>query len=232
MSSEVIHVSTGDKLGFAVSILLHLLVGAGLMGAFGGNSSKPFGFQRQGDPTWIEIGIASQGAQMSSRPSQKKLETRAQDREDVIVKSKPDTPEAQITATHQLPTQDSLGAAQSGQFGLRDGTVAKGPVGSATGAQVSERDRYLYELKILLEGRKTYPQMARQRGESGRVIVRFQVQPDGQIEAVEIADPSEFHRLNQAAIELVKGVRRYKPFTGSIGVQTLTLEVPIEYVLN
>ncbi|UOF01291.1 energy transducer TonB [Bdellovibrio reynosensis] len=120
--------------------------------------------------------------------------------------------------------------------GSAEGSSSKGAVsgreGVADGAEVSPEDRYLYELKKLLERRKRYPMMAKRMGQSGKVTMRFTLNADGSLSASEIIEKSPFDTLNQAAVELVKGIDGMKPFPKEIQRGSWSITVPIEYVLN
>lgn len=98
------------------------------------------------------------------------------------------------------------------------------------GAQADARDRYLDDLRVLLEGRKTYPKVSRYMNESGLVRVRFVVRRDGRIEGIQIVQPSAFERLNRAAHDLVASLATYEPPPGNAA--SVQVELPIEYVLK
>jgi protein TonB len=55
-----------------------------------------------------------------------------------------------------------------------------------------------------IAARKTYPEEARQRGEEGRVAVRFTVDRSGRVLDAAIVGPSGSQRLDEAAVELLK----------------------------
>lgn len=57
-----------------------------------------------------------------------------------------------------------------------------------------------------------YPSASRRFGEQGRVVLRVLIGADGQAEKIELAEPSAFRRLNEAAIEAARRAL-YKPHT-------------------
>ncbi|WP_253715570.1 energy transducer TonB [Bdellovibrio bacteriovorus] len=117
------------------------------------------------------------------------------------------------------------------------GTVAQsgalsGREGVATGSEVSPEDRYLYELKKLLERRKNYPLMARKMGHTGTVTMRFTLKPDGTLAGSEVVGKAPYESLNQAAVTLVEGINGMKPFPQEIRKDSWSITVPIEYTLK
>ncbi len=109
---------------------------------------------------------------------------------------------------------------------------AAGPVGARDGVEVAEIDRYLYELRLTLEGRKTYPTLSRRLREAGEVLVEFKVLKDGSIQAVSVVRPSPFARLDEAAQALVASLGHFKPLPDSVRQADLTVKLPIRYALN
>lgn len=113
------------------------------------------------------------------------------------------------------------------------GAAAKnGPAGEATGREVGEMDRYLYELRVTLETRKTYPTLSRRLREAGEVLVEFKVKKDGTLEAVNVVKESGFARLNDAAVQLVASLGRFRPLPDGTGRAELSVKLPIRYALE
>lgn len=108
----------------------------------------------------------------------------------------------------------------------------QGREGVANGQEVSPEDRYLYEIKKLLERRKRYPQMARKMGHAGKVTMSLTLAQDGSLIESEVIAASPFETLNRAAQELVKGIHGLKPFPQEIQRTSWQITVPIEYSLN
>ncbi len=219
-----------------ISAGVHTLLIASLLVLGRETMNVPRGVKLRGEASLIEMDVKS-----SSHLKVKFLSPRA-NREDVLMKmpSQPKRMNAKneksrsLDRVSQTPeTQDTKPRGESAEnFGTQQGSVSAGQVGEKNGLEASVKERYLYELRTLIEGRKIYPRFARSLRETGRVMVRFQVLRDGQIEGIELASGSSFQRLNQAAIELIKGIGKYRPIPGELVADKLTLELPIEYILN
>lgn len=113
---------------------------------------------------------------------------------------------------------------------------AKGAVsgreGVANGQEVSPEDRYLYEIRKLLERRKTYPAMAQKMGHTGRVLMRFTLAQDGSVIESEVLEKASYETLNKAADALVRSISKEKPFPHEIRKTTWSITVPIDYAIN
>lgn len=134
------------------------------------------------------------------------------------------------TATVSPPVPD--GKTAGSLAGTSDKGALEGREGVANGIEVSPEQRYLYEIKKLLERRKRYPVMARKMGQTGRVMMRFTLAQDGSLVASEVLEKAPYEILNQAAHDLVKGIHGMKPFPHEIQRTSWSITVPIEYVLN
>lgn len=108
----------------------------------------------------------------------------------------------------------------------------EGREGVRNGQEVSAEDRYLFELRKLLERKKRYPMMARKMGHEGRVLVSFTLAPDGSVTKSEVVEKAEFESLNEAAHELVKSIHGAKPFPEEIHKTTWNITLPIDFSLN
>ncbi len=106
------------------------------------------------------------------------------------------------------------------------------PAGAAEGRELSARERYLFELRSLIEQKKVYPPLARRLGESGVVSLEFSVLKDGKIVDPRIKAASAHDRLNKAAMELLEQVRNARPLPDEIRGEKLTVVLPIDYQLN
>lgn len=147
------------------------------------------------------------------------VEELAPTEKDVVIKKK--TPK-KIVKNQETPRPQ-----QAGTLGAN-----LGPEGVANGQEVSSEERYLYELKKLLERRKTYPAMAKRMGQTGRVLMSFTLAKDGSVISSEVLEKASYESLNRAADDLIKSIDGVKPFPQEITKTTWRITVPIEYVLN
>ena len=77
-----------------------------------------------------------------------------------------------------------------------------------------------------------YPAMSRRLGESGRVIVRVLIGPDGQARQARIDRSSGFERLDRLALETARDRWRYVPGTRNGVPQEMWFDVPFDFVLE
>ncbi|RZA07009.1 MAG: energy transducer TonB [Proteobacteria bacterium] len=131
-----------------------------------------------------------------------------------------------------VETAASAAAASAASAATAATKSAPGPVGIATGQEVAEMERYLFELRVTLEKRKTYPSLSRRLREAGEVLVEFKVKKDGSLEAVNVLKESSFARLNDAAIQLVASLGKFRPFPEGSQQAELSVKLPIRYALE
>lgn len=188
---------------------------------------RPWGTDRLGDPTFVEV---------TELASVRKAVTPRVLAKTTVVATEPSVSSQAPLATNSGKTTETkpVSPTQSlvGSFGKADGTALSGELGSANGAKLSPRDRYLSDLRTTLEARKRYPSLSRRMSETGRVLVRFQISRSGQFSDITVLKSSGYDRLNSAAIALVQELGRYREFPESIADASLLVEIPIDYVLN
>jgi periplasmic protein TonB len=76
-----------------------------------------------------------------------------------------------------------------------------------------------------------YPDSAKQRGEQGRALLRVEVTADGRAAAVSVLRSTGFARLDQSAVEAVRGWR-FLPATRGGRPIAATAEVPVNFELS
>jgi periplasmic protein TonB len=121
----------------------------------------------------------------------------------------------------------------------KSGSVSRDGAGGGTGTGGSpsvktakiEQLYALYLRHTLMEA-KHYPVMARKRRMEGKVEVAFVITADGRIRDVRITVPSRHALLNQATIEAVRTVGRFRPLPSEIGKKTLEVTIPFVYVIK
>ncbi|RYZ75264.1 MAG: energy transducer TonB [Proteobacteria bacterium] len=182
-------------------------------------SPLPIGVNRRGDATLIELG--------SSTPSKKTAPRVSRNADDIVVKT--ESPAKKIDEDEQKRVAQTSTTQTDAQFGSATGTADSGALGVANGSEVSERERYLYELHRLIDGRKVYPSLAKRMRQTGKVLVQFEILKDGEIQNVIIKSPSSHERLNEAASQLIAGIKHYRPLPKSAGSDRLSVTVPVDY---
>jgi len=93
------------------------------------------------------------------------------------------------------------------------------------------RDDYLARLREKVESARFYPDRARRMGQEGRVVVRFVVRAGGQLERVDLAEPSSFPLLNQAAMETIRSLSSLPPLPPDFG-DRMEVTIPLVYRLE
>lgn len=111
------------------------------------------------------------------------------------------------TSTSDHNTGPPIMAQQAGK------TPAVTTVTASTGQPTAEdkaRSRYQQEhfgyIRDLIMQQLTYPQLARRRGWSGRVVLAFVVAEDGNVRSIKVKESSGYSVLDTSAVETVKNV--------------------------
>ena len=78
---------------------------------------------------------------------------------------------------------------------------------------------------------RTYPEMARELGRQGTVVVQITVDPDGHVRDVKLVQGSGSESLDRAAQELVRGAH-LPPFPSDMRLPQQTVTLPIRYQLE
>ena len=78
----------------------------------------------------------------------------------------------------------------------------------------------------------TYPAMSKRLGESGRVVVRVLIGPDGRAQDARIQRSSGFDRLDQVALETARDRWRYVPGTRNGVPEAMWFNVTLNFVLE
>jgi protein TonB len=92
--------------------------------------------------------------------------------------------------------------------------------------------KYLLGLSALVERQKSYPYIARQRGQQGQVRVRFVVERDGCVSDIRVVGSSGYPSLDADAADTLRRVGRVPPLPREIGSDRLRLEIPLTYRLS
>jgi protein TonB len=125
----------------------------------------------------------------------------------------------------QSPPEVATSGASASFAGVNVGLSAAG----SAQALMNAENKYLSELRQLLESKKEYPMAARRMGHRGRVVVRFVLERDGRVRLAEIVQASSSEILNRAARGLIDGLQDVKPFPKEVALAEWAVVVPIEY---
>lgn len=82
-----------------------------------------------------------------------------------------------------------------------------------------------------LESHKRYPEDARQRGEEGRVVLRFRVNRYGRVLSSQVVSSSGYGDLDQAVENMMRGAT-LPPFPPSMAEPEIEVSVVIRFGLS
>jgi len=154
-----------------------------------------------------------------------------------LVKAPARTPPAAVVVATELPAPVSLQtvlppATTSPQASTEDkAAVAEQSVHGATEQIRSDRAAYMRALMAALLQHRSYPPEARKQRARGTVHVRFSLNREGHVLAASIARGAGFEILETAALQVLRSADPLPPIPDSLGVDRLTVTVPIEYSL-
>ena len=161
----------------------------------------------------------AQGAM--DNPSQTKIRADLDPATQTVMKSKPaDSPSP--TEPSALTQPDRLSSA----LDLLD--QGKGVAGQGLN---SPHSLYLSGLRSWIERHKVYPAKALRFGLSGKVVVQLTVNEEGEFVEIELLQSSQQPLLDDAAIQLLRDLRKYRSPYPDLGLRRVSLRVPIHYLL-
>lgn len=110
--------------------------------------------------------------------------------------------------------------------------LATKSISSLSQGEIKEKvDQYLQELQRYLDKKKFYPRQARRLRHHGTVVVSLKINLDGSFSNIVVSRESSSPFLNEAALKLVEGVKKFKPLPKSLEKVAL-FKLPISYVIN
>ncbi len=92
------------------------------------------------------------------------------------------------------------------------------------------KDLYMAELHAKIDANKFYPPISKRMGQTGTVIVAFTLLEDGTIMNVKIQEPSSFERLNEAGLEAVRKIKRFRPIPKELGMTAMDFRIPVKFI--
>ncbi len=91
---------------------------------------------------------------------------------------------------------------------------------------------YLDRIRSKIEFHKTYPKSSRVLKETGVVKVKLKIAKSGHVQKIEIAESSQFKRLDEAAIKAVADASPFEEFPSDVMFAAWTILVPMRFELN
>lgn len=91
---------------------------------------------------------------------------------------------------------------------------------------------YLKALLAAIARAQRYPERARRQGKSGAAVVSFVIQADGSLSAIRLARGSGHPELDQAALESLNRLGRFKPIPPGLNRSHWPIQVPIRFRLE
>jgi protein TonB len=138
---------------------------------------------------------------------------------------------ARADATQPAPVGQGGGAGAAGdapteaQMGTTRQTAPSRSAGAAEAA-------YLAELQRAIARHQRFPDDARRRQRTGVATLSFVVLGDGRIRQVRVLSSSGDASLDEAAVEAMQRLNRFKPIPAVIGRQEWAMRVPIRFDLR
>ncbi|RDU65963.1 energy transducer TonB [Helicobacter didelphidarum] len=86
---------------------------------------------------------------------------------------------------------------------------------------------FLRAIRVAIEKRHDYPNLAKQRGYEGEVLIKFLIQESGEVSNIEVIHGSKYSVLDKAAVKTLR--RACKDFPKP--PETTYIEIPIGYML-
>ena len=92
--------------------------------------------------------------------------------------------------------------------------------------------QYCKEVKRKIEKEKKYPNWAEKNGYEGQVDIKFKILADGQVENVEIVNPSGYDILDDEAVRTIIQAAPFSPIPEAIAKAYLWIKVPVVFELQ
>ncbi|MDT7040739.1 TonB family protein [Candidatus Nitronereus thalassa] len=90
---------------------------------------------------------------------------------------------------------------------------------------------FLKLLRLEIEQARVYPSRARRMGLQGTTKVRFALLPNGELQSLQVAEPSGYAVLDAAALATIRKVLPFHP-PDAVELEGLSIEVPIKFWLR
>ena len=91
---------------------------------------------------------------------------------------------------------------------------------------------YLDLVRLRIETKKTYPESAKERGQEGKVTVRFTIREDGATESIRVWQSSRNPFLDGAALQAIRDAAPFPPPPGRFFSGNVPVELTIVFELT
>ncbi len=102
----------------------------------------------------------------------------------------------------------------------------------SNGHEAGFRNQLQGELQTRLSRYLVYPPLARARGWEGRVLLAFNIETDGQLDNIRVAQSSGFAVLDDSALNSLYQVGRLAEAVAWLQGRPLTMQIPVIYQLR
>lgn len=117
-------------------------------------------------------------------------------------------------------------------LGGRPGHLVASAPDPAAQRNAALRNDVVNYLNQQFQHRFVYPYRARQRGWQGRVLVRIEVNQDGSLERIEVAESSGYDLLDRNAVETFRRIGQLKPALRTRLSENSQYAIPVIYRLT
>jgi TonB family protein len=200
---------------FLLSLAAHILCAAFLFFSLTFNQHKL--------PQTTAIDFIIEQSSLNTHIDQQKIATSRQHtpKKSKAVKSDQNKPEMSIANTISLnnPAED-VGEMNPHTESQSTGVMAKTP-----------EQIYIAELKQFIDRKKKYPAVAKKMGQTGRVVIQFELDSEGNVISKKIVESSVYESLNSSTLSLIDRMGKFKRFPDLIKKTSWQFVVPVDYKL-
>lgn len=142
---------------------------------------------------------------------------------DLVAGTTPTEMPSQVDSKSEEIKKKEKASALDKSLSLKNESVASEDSQSSAQQQelpTSHAPSYATELRAYLERHRYFPQKALRLKQTGVVTLSITVDKSGQFSQVQIQEPSGFDSINDAALNLVKSLQKFKPLPTQYGEQT------------
>lgn len=101
--------------------------------------------------------------------------------------------------------------------------------------KISDQDikrTYMNYVLETIQDHKFYPKLARDEHLEGKCLLKFEILKDGTIQNAFIEAPSTHFILNQAALDLLEKIGKFRPIPQSFNENSIAVKVSLDYTVK